>query len=222
MKDNSGHPLRDGPLPSVEPVPVSPLRAAVPDAEHTIHIQNGRSHAHPSTFGNGWTWCGKKLIGQPQRNEGPFEIWSSYGADLWASMDPALATCSHCEKLFEAAYSDAFPDGLKPLATFRFDSPADMDRAKDVLSPEALGKYLGEGGLGMTAFERMLSSETDGSERCSLGVGCDEYGVCYANAHDKPEMCPAKVMEARSVKTEGLGPQDDSAGRKASHGKDNT
>lgn len=27
-------------------------------------------------------------------------------------------------------------------------------------------------------------------ERCSLGVGCDECGVCYASAHGQPEQCP--------------------------------
>lgn len=27
-------------------------------------------------------------------------------------------------------------------------------------------------------------------ERCSMGVGCDEYGVCYADAHNAPLMCP--------------------------------
>lgn len=26
--------------------------------------------------------------------------------------------------------------------------------------------------------------------RCTLGVGCDEYGVCYADAHDAPLRCP--------------------------------
>lgn len=26
--------------------------------------------------------------------------------------------------------------------------------------------------------------------RCTMGVGCDEYGVCYADAHDRPDMCP--------------------------------
>jgi hypothetical protein len=28
------------------------------------------------------------------------------------------------------------------------------------------------------------------SKPCSMGVGCDEYGVCYASAHGRPEMCP--------------------------------
>jgi hypothetical protein len=25
--------------------------------------------------------------------------------------------------------------------------------------------------------------------RCNFGVGCEEYGVCYASANGKPEMC---------------------------------
>lgn len=28
------------------------------------------------------------------------------------------------------------------------------------------------------------------SKPCSLGVGCDEYGVCYADAHGEPDRCP--------------------------------
>lgn len=27
------------------------------------------------------------------------------------------------------------------------------------------------------------------SEPCNMGVGCDEYGVCYADAHGEPERC---------------------------------
>lgn len=26
---------------------------------------------------------------------------------------------------------------------------------------------------------------------CSMGVGCDEAGICYADAHDQPERCPS-------------------------------
>jgi predicted nucleic-acid-binding Zn-ribbon protein len=26
---------------------------------------------------------------------------------------------------------------------------------------------------------------------CSMGVGCDEVGVCYAEAHNQPEQCPS-------------------------------
>lgn len=25
---------------------------------------------------------------------------------------------------------------------------------------------------------------------CAMGVGCDEHGVCYAEAHGEPERCP--------------------------------
>lgn len=37
---------------------------------------------------------------------------------------------------------------------------------------------------------------------CTMGVGCDEYGVCYADAHNQPEQCPhyarriAELLEA--------------------------
>lgn len=36
MEKELGHPLRDGPSPTVEPVPVSPVPASVPDAWHPI------------------------------------------------------------------------------------------------------------------------------------------------------------------------------------------
>ena len=28
---------------------------------------------------------------------------------------------------------------------------------------------------------------------CTLGVGCDEYGICYAEAHGQPEQCGRNV-----------------------------
>lgn len=37
---------------------------------------------------------------------------------------------------------------------------------------------------------------------CTMGVGCDEYGVCYASAHDHPEECPHYNEETQSMKTE--------------------
>lgn len=30
---------------------------------------------------------------------------------------------------------------------------------------------------------------TAAEEHCTLGVGCDETGICYADAHDQPEQC---------------------------------
>lgn len=48
--------------------------------------------------------------------------------------------------------------------------------------------------------------------RCSLGVGCDEAGVCYAAAHGKPEMCGAH--EPSSMDAERL---DDGGGASEPH-----
>lgn len=35
-----------------------------------------------------------------------------------------------------------------------------------------------------------VDSHVSRAYRCSMGVGCDEYGVCYAAAHGHPELCP--------------------------------
>ncbi len=56
------------------------------------------------------------------------------------------------EAELDAAYKAAFPEGPKPIATFRADSPEDMARAKALLSPEALNGFFGPGGGGMPAF----------------------------------------------------------------------
>lgn len=29
--------------------------------------------------------------------------------------------------------------------------------------------------------------------RCTMGVGCDEYGACYADAHNAPLWCPLYI-----------------------------
>jgi hypothetical protein len=31
---------------------------------------------------------------------------------------------------------------------------------------------------------------------CTMGVGCDEAGVCYAAAHGQPERCPKNERHA--------------------------
>lgn len=31
---------------------------------------------------------------------------------------------------------------------------------------------------------------------CDMGVDCEEYGVCYANAQGRPDMCPREQSEA--------------------------
>ena len=35
---------------------------------------------------------------------------------------------------------------------------------------------------------------------CSLGVGCEQYGVCYADAHGKPEECGKPSFECEALK----------------------
>lgn len=45
-----------------------------------------------------------------------------------------------------------------------------------------------------TAAEPVVSALRDGipsaREQCTMGVGCDQFGVCYADAHGQPEQCP--------------------------------
>lgn len=56
------------------------------------------------------------------------------------------------EEELAAGYAAAFPDGPKPIATFRADNPEDMEAAKAVLSPEALNRYFGPEGGGIDAW----------------------------------------------------------------------
>jgi len=41
------------------------------------------------------------------------------------------------------------------------------------------------------AYAEMIA-ERD-TARCSLGVGCDEYGICYAESIGRPGMCPVRL-----------------------------
>ena len=38
--------------------------------------------------------------------------------------------------------------------------------------------------------------------RCTLGVGCDEYGVCYAAAHGQPDQCGAPLITLEPLPSE--------------------
>lgn len=58
-----------------------------------------------------------------------------------------------------AAYDEAFPNGLQPIATFNLNDPADVERAKKALSPAALNSFFGPGGGGTAAFEQALKGE---------------------------------------------------------------
>lgn len=67
------------------------------------------------------------------------------------------------EEELDAGYKEAFPDDLKPIATFRADNPADIERAKALLSPEALNGFFGHGGGGMPAFMAAVEASGDRS-----------------------------------------------------------
>lgn len=93
------------------------------------------------------------------------------------------------EEELDAAYRAEFGGGPpEPIATFCLNHSQDMERARAVLSPDALRSFFGPGGGGMAAFEAALKASGN-SEGCNLGVGCDESGVCYADAHGQSEMC---------------------------------
>lgn len=91
------------------------------------------------------------------------EVFTSYGAQVYVSFDPSSGTCPRCRDAFDTAYAAAFPDGLKPIATFKLGDPDDMARAKSVLSPEALNGFFGPGGGGMPAFIAAMEDSGKGA-----------------------------------------------------------
>tara|TARA_R110000868_G_scaffold118062_9_gene313343 strand:- start:3391 stop:3711 length:321 start_codon:yes stop_codon:yes gene_type:complete len=66
------------------------------------------------------------------------------------------------EEELDRFYQEAFPEGLKPIATIRFDNPEEMARAKAALSPEALTQHFGPGGGGVEAITAILKGEANG------------------------------------------------------------
>ena len=58
--------------------------------------------------------------------------------------------CSGCDAEAERAYKRAFPDGPKPLATYRIDSPEEMAECRRVFGAESLQHAFGADGGGMT------------------------------------------------------------------------
>jgi hypothetical protein len=66
--------------------------------------------------------------------------------------------CLACESEAEKAYRRDFPEGPKPLATFRRDDP----RIRELLGPEAMNKHFGPGGGGITAFIASLPDDSRG------------------------------------------------------------
>jgi hypothetical protein len=119
-----------------------------------LHIRNGRATS-PAT------WCGKKLIGKPERVEGCVETYLSYGSEIAVTFDPDpnAPACATCRERFETAYASAFPTGLEPIATFKLDDPADVERMKGALGADALRHAFGPEGDGLAEVERNLRGE---------------------------------------------------------------
>ena len=57
--------------------------------------------------------------------------------------------CLACPGEADAEYKRQFPDGPKPMATFKTDDPADMAIAKETIGAEAITKAFREGGGGV-------------------------------------------------------------------------
>lgn len=152
---------RPGSRASTEPLSGVSAASGFDPSRGVLHLRNGRAQRHPQTYGDGKTWCGKKLLGQPETGEDGVETFISYGNKIHTTYAPDAGTCERCREAFEGAYAAAFPEGLKPVATFRLDSPSDVARAKAVLSPEALNSFFGPGGSGMAAFDAALR-DSDG------------------------------------------------------------
>lgn len=62
----------------------------------------------------------------------------------------------------DAAYNAQFPEGPKPIATFDLNKREDVERARSVLSPEAITKFFGPDGGGTDAFEASLRGVVNG------------------------------------------------------------
>ena len=54
--------------------------------------------------------------------------------------------------------------------------------------------------LEMAAIRGAAQNEQPQSRQtCCLGVGCDEYGICYAAAHGQPDRCGSTDLSAAAI-----------------------
>jgi hypothetical protein len=67
--------------------------------------------------------------------------------------------CLQCEGEADKDYKMAFPDGPKPIATFKLDTPQGVERASRAIGREAIEKAFGPGGSGMAEFMANLERE---------------------------------------------------------------
>lgn len=64
--------------------------------------------------------------------------------------------CLACPAEVDKEYNRQFPDGPKPLATFKLDDAGDMAIARETIGLEALTKAFGEGGGGVAEITENL------------------------------------------------------------------
>ena len=72
------------------------------------------------------------------------------------------------------------------------DRIAQMTAALERIAGFTLSQFMGPHDMALECVEvanKALGTQP-ASQPCSMGVGCDEAGVCYAEAHDSPEQCP--------------------------------
>lgn len=96
-------------------------------------------------------WSPEPLPPQPQRSRARFD-GHRYRDCRWCHG----RGCLQCEHQADADYRRAFPAGPVKIATIRVE---EIGQLKDVLGPEAIGRYYGPNGLGDRAFERDLNAK---------------------------------------------------------------
>lgn len=118
-----------------------------------IHLRNGRAErlTHQPK-----TWCGKPLFGPAEDRGDGIEGFTSYGDPVDVTLNPERGTCPYCRERFDAAYNAAFPEGPKPIATFRADDPADVEKFRSIFGRENLTRVFGEGGGGIAELDEQL------------------------------------------------------------------
>jgi hypothetical protein len=64
--------------------------------------------------------------------------------------------CLACAGQANAEYKRQFPDGPKPIATFRLDDPADAAKAEELVGAAALERHFGDDGEGIEGLMKAL------------------------------------------------------------------
>lgn len=94
---------------------------------------------------------------------------------------PGLAPCPHC---FE---SSGYAARLVPATWY---DPAYAEA--DPLHPCPYCNGTGDVECEDVTLEDLEERDAQERQSCTLGVGCDETGICYAVAHGQPEQCPCR------------------------------